>query len=436
MKTCYLLKKSGAFALFVMFALSFQANAQKQATIDGIVYQVVVPEEGDSYAETVFQAKNEDKVVPYTAETITIPAKVTIDGTEYAVKKIGDNSMRENPNLKKITLPDGLEIIGNSAFAQCPEITEVIIPATVKSIEDWAFYGCSKLAKINIPDGIIAITDHTFQATALTSIKLPSSVKKLGTCAFQTATKLASINLENITEVGAWSLGETALTSVDLSNITSIGGAAFYTCPELETVLLGESKIKQTNEWTFQNCPKLTKVTLPNTLESIDGGAFSGCSALKSIVIPKSVMFLGAWAFEKSAITEIFASWENPEDLITDENIFGSEEGLISFTWKVPEGVKAAWGNEYLGYPVEVDTQETGNQLIQTDTKVYYSAGMLSVTNLNGYNASVYTLNGNIVARFNINNDNYIVSQSLTPGIYILSAINGNNIATTKFAVK
>lgn len=436
MKTCYFLKKSGALALFSMFALSFQANAQKQATIDGIVYQVVVPEEGDSYAETVFQAKNGDKVVPYTAETITIPAKVTIEGTEYLVKKIGNESMRENPNLKTITLPDGLEIIGNSAFAQCPEITEVVIPATVQSIEDWAFYGCSKLAKINIPDGITAITEHTFQVTALTSIELPASVTKLGTCAFQTATKLASINLENITEVGAWSLAETAITSVDLSDKKMVGGAAFYGCTELETVLWEESKLIQTGEWTFQNCSKLTKVTLPKALESVDNGTFSGCSALESIVIPKSVLFFGAWAFEKSGITQIFASWENPEDLITDENIFGKDEGLISFTWKVPEGVKAAWGNEFLGYPVEVDTQETGNELIQTDAKVYYSAGMLSATNLNGYNASVYTLNGNIVARFNINNDNYTVSQSLTPGIYILSATNGNKIATTKFAVK
>ncbi|MDR2916442.1 MAG: leucine-rich repeat domain-containing protein [Tannerella sp.] len=436
MKTSYFLKKSGALAISFMFALSFQSNAQKQATIDGIIYQVVEVEGGDNYAETVPLAWNGDKVVPYTAETIAIPAKVTIDGTEFFVKKIGDHSMRENPNLKSITLPEGLEIIGNSSFAQCPEITEVVVPATVKSIEDWAFYGCSKLAKINIPDGITAITEHTFQETNLTSIELPASVTSLGTCAFQTARKLASINLENITEIKSWALGETALTSVDLSNIKSIGGAAFYTCPELETVLLGESKIIQTSEWTFQNCPKLTKVTLPNTLESIDGGAFSGCSALKSVVIPNSVQFLGAWAFEKSAITEIFASWENPEDLITDENIFGSEEGKINFTWKVPEEVKAAWGNEFLGYPVEIGTPETANEFLKIEANVYYTAGTLYITNLSGYNTFVYSLDGRAVAHFNVNTDSYNASVSLAPGIYVLKAANGNKIATTKFAVR
>lgn len=344
--------------------------------------------------------------------------------------------MRENPNLKSITLPEGLEIIGNSSFAQCPEITEVVIPATVKSIEDWAFYGCPKLAKINIPDGITAITEHTFQGTGLTSIELPASVTKLGTCAFQTAKKLASINLENITEIGSWALGETALTSVDLSNIKSIGSTAFYTCPELETVLLGESTIIQTSEWTFQKCPKLTKVTLPNTLESIDGGAFSGCSALASIVIPSSVQFLGAWAFEKTAITEIYASWENPEDLITDESIFGENDGKINFTWKVPEEVKAAWGNEFLGYPVEVGLPGTGNEFLKIEANVYYAAGTLYITNLSGYNTFVYSLDGRVAVRFNVKTDRYNASVSLTPGMYVLKAVNGNKTATAKFVVR
>ena len=456
MKTSYFLKKTGALALFSMFALSFQSNAQKKATIDGIVYQVVEVEGGDDYAETVPQAWNEDKVVPYTAATIAIPAKVTIDEKEYTVKKIGDNSMRENPNLKTITLSDGLEIIGNSAFAGCTEITEVVVPSTVQSIEDWAFHGCTKLAKINIPDGITAITIHTFQETGLTSIKLPASVKKVDVCAFQDAHNLASINLENVTEVGAWALYKTAitsadmtkvtkigsealtgtaLTSVDLPNAKEIGNTAFKTCSELETVLLGESQIIQTGEWVFQNCPKLSKVILPNTLESIDAGTFSGCFALESIVIPNSVTLLGAWAFEKSGITEIFASWEDPNDLITDENIFGAEEGKIDFTWKVPEEVKAAWGSEYLGYPVEVGTPITGNEFVKVEANVYHAAGTLYITNLSGYNAFVYALDGRIVARFNVNADNYSASASLAPGFYILKATNGNKIAAAKFSV-
>jgi hypothetical protein len=424
--------KTIVFTLFFLLALSFGSNAQ-QATVDGIIYQAVAVEGGESYAETV-RPKNGDSDISYTAETITVPAKVTIAGVEYPVKKIGDNSMRENPNLKTVHLSEGLEIIGNSSFAQCPLLSSIVLPASVRSIEDWAFYGCSGLAQINIPDGVTAITEHTFQQTGLTGIELPPSVKSLGTCAFQTATKLASINLENVTEIKSWALGETALTSVVIKNVKYPGSCSFYTCPELTSVVL-ENAV-QTGEWAFQNCAKLKDVTLSGTLESIDGGAFSGCSSLASIVLPNSVQFLGAWAFEKTAITEIFASWENPDDVITDANIFGADEGLIHFTWKVPESLRNAYGDEFLGYPVEAGEPESGNESVRVNAAVFYSAGNLTVTNLGGSDGFVYSPNGRIAARFKINDDHFSAPLRLASGIYIFNAISNGKAVTAKFVVK
>ena len=433
MKTNYSFKKTVVCVLFSLFAWSFQAKAQ-QETINGIIYQVVAPEGGDKYAETVASRDAEDKLVPYTSEMITIPAKVTIGGTEYPVKKIGNNSMRENPNLKTVSLPAGLETIGNSSFAQCPLLSGIVLPASVKSIEDWAFYGCPSLEQINIPDGITAITEHTFPQTGLKSIELPPSVKTIGTCAFQTATQLSSINLDNITEIKSWALGETALPSVVVKNVKFLGNQSFYACPELESVVM-ESAV-QTGEWSFQNCTKLKQMTLPNTLESIDGGAFSGCSSLKSMVIPKSVQFLGGWAFEKTAITEIFASWENPNDVITDANIFGADEGKINFTWKIPERLKDVYGDVFLDYPVEIGEPGNGNEFVKIDAKVVYSAGNLSVTNLNGYKAFIYSQDGRVVACFGISENHYNKSLSLTPGIYFFNAVNSGKIATIKFYAK
>ena len=176
MKTNYFLKSAVMTALCF---LSFQLSAQ--TVVDGIAYKVV-----DGAAETSLLPAD----AKYTLATITIPATVTIGGTSYPVKKIGNNSMRENPNLVSITIPAGVETIGNSAFAQCENLPAVVLPSTVNKIEDWAFYGCKKLASINIPNGITAITEHTFQESALTSIVLPASVTLLGTCSFQNATQL------------------------------------------------------------------------------------------------------------------------------------------------------------------------------------------------------------------------------------------------------
>ncbi len=43
-------------------------------------------------------------------------------------------------------------------------------------------------------------------------------------------------------------------------------------------------------DWgTFEDCPNLTSVTIPHSVEKIGNGAFSGCSGLTSIFIPNSV---------------------------------------------------------------------------------------------------------------------------------------------------
>ncbi|MDR0393809.1 MAG: leucine-rich repeat domain-containing protein [Tannerella sp.] len=432
MKTSYFFTKTMAVAFLFMFALSFGTNAQ-QATIDGIVYQVT--EEG--YAETTHLPKDGDTHVPYTAETITIPAKVTIGGAEYPVKKIGNNSMRENPNLKSVSLPDGLEIIGNSSFAQCSELKEVAVPASVKSIEDWSFYACTKLEKINIPDGVTAITEHTFQQTGLTEIELPASVKSLKVCAFQDASKLASINLENITEIVGWALYGTAIESADIANVFSIGGEAFRKCPNLEKVTF--ENVTSIGGWSFEGCPKLTSIDF-GTVETIEVGAFSGCSALASITIPSSVLFIDGWAFEKTGLTEVFASWEDPAgEAFIDDYAFGADEGRPNFTWKVPEAFKAAYGDEYLGFPVEVgEPNDSSNEHINggRQANVYYANGILAVSDLEGYRASVYTLNGQVIAQFIINGNNCSKPLLLTPGIYIFNAVNGNSSAAAKFIVK
>lgn len=426
MKTNYFFRKTFMLALLAVGFYSYQTNAQ--TIVNGIAYNII----NDGAAAEVAPLPNDEK---YSAASISIPTTVEINGTTYPVKKIGDGSMRENPNLTSLTIAEGVEIIGNSAFAQCPAIAEVVIPSSVQSIEDWAFFACTKLAKVNIPDGITAITEHTFQQTALTSVELPASVTRLGTCAFQTVRGLTSINLENIRNIGSWALAETAIgPEITLTGVQYLGNYAFYDCQNIQKVVL--NGIIQTGEASFQYNRSLTSIIFTDGLESIDNYAFSGCSNLPSLVIPNTVQFLGQKAFESSGIKEMYISWENPDDLITDENIFGEGEGLINFVWKVPESLIDIYGNQFMGYPVEIG-EPVGIATEQINSKnVYYSNGNLNLTDMEGCKVSVISLDGRTIASFQVNGANVQLPVSLNSGIYLLNASNGNNRSAVKFVVR
>ncbi|MDP4239885.1 MAG: leucine-rich repeat protein [Bacteroidota bacterium] len=424
MKTNYLFKRAFLAAFFVFNVLSIGSLFADAVVVNGVAFNVV------NGAAEVAALPDGTK---YTG-TLTIPASVTIDGTAYNVLKIGNNSLRDAPALTGVVIPDGLKDVGNSAFAGCTGITNIVLPASVDTIEDWAFYACSNLATINIPDGITAITEHTFQQTGLTGITLPASVKTLRVCAFQDAHNLASINLENITGIVAWALYGTAITTANVSNVFAIGGEAFRKCPNLTTVVL--RNVASTGGWTFEGCPKLTTVDL-GELQTLDQGAFSGCSALTTLTIPNTVVFMDAWSLEKTGITKMYASWEDPANSVSiDANAFGADAGKINFTWMVPATLLDIYGSDFMGYPVQqTDIAELKNVQLE-NAGVYFASGNLNLKGFQGYKVSVVSIDGRTVAHFPVSEVNAQVPVSLTSGIYMINAIQGNNRAVAKFIVR
>ena len=126
------------------------------------------------------------------------------------------------------------------------------------------------------------------------------------------------------------------LTSITISNsVKSIGKEAFYGCKGLTSVTIGNS-VTSIGKYAFYNCYSLTSVTIPNSVTSIGEEAFSGCYDLTSVTIGNSVTsidwraFYKCWSLKKVIVSDI-AAWcgivfydSNPlsyaKHLYSDEN--------------------------------------------------------------------------------------------------------------------
>lgn len=127
-----------------------------------------------------------------TASDIVIPAGVTeIDSFVFyenqdivtvtipeGVRSIGNCSFGYCANLKRVSLPDSLEVL--AGFNSTPNLTDVVIPPNVKTIEESTFNYCEKLKKIIIPACVTKIDDSAFAfCTDLADVYIPSSVKEM-----------------------------------------------------------------------------------------------------------------------------------------------------------------------------------------------------------------------------------------------------------------
>ena len=75
-----------------------------------------------------------------------------------------------------------------------------------------------------------------------------------------------------------------SLTSVTIPNsVTTIGGSAFYGCTGLTSVNIPNS-VTTIGSYAFDRCSGLTSVTIPNSVTTIGTSAFAGCSGLTSVI--------------------------------------------------------------------------------------------------------------------------------------------------------
>lgn len=100
---------------------------------------------------------------------------------------------------------------------------------------------------------------------------------------------------------------ENRFTAIYLPDtIETVEAGAFSDSKELKVISLGKN-LTSLGNGAFRNCPKLEEATLPDSLETIGECVFQNCTALKQVNISakSKINVIGMAAFENSGITSI-----------------------------------------------------------------------------------------------------------------------------------
>ena len=248
--------------------------------------------------------------------SISIPSSVTYFGngafmncisltsaTIEANAAIGNNAFDSCSSLSTVTLKNVTKI-GNSAFARSG-VKSVTIPASATYIDGKAFYNCEKLTSVTISEGVNTLRSQAFQnCTALKEVTLPSTLTSVYSEVFRGCTSLTTVNLgggsvgmqmfqdctslaqitipSTVYWIGDYAFkGCTSLSKATIESSGSIEAYAFDGCSKLTNVSLKNSSVTAIKDAAFRQTG-VSEIVLPDSVNSVGGSAFYGCSSLKS----------------------------------------------------------------------------------------------------------------------------------------------------------
>ncbi len=220
-----------------------------------------------------------------------------------------------NWQIRHAIIGDGLTNISEEAFKDCGNLLDVSIPSSVTKIESGAFSGCISLTEITISDSVTIIESGAFyRCTGLESVTIGKKVEEIGAQAFAECVSLREVNFNSKTIHyksgnenpeylfrGA-NIFENAGTqgpgiSVVFGDDAVIPSFLFYSTPDsqspnVKSVVVG-TKTNNTgiihndygiSPYAFYNCDSLESVIIPDGVDYIGAGSFSGCTMLNASI--------------------------------------------------------------------------------------------------------------------------------------------------------
>ncbi len=401
--------------------------------------KITIPEGVESIGSYAFYGcyALEEVVLPSTIHTVEAYTFYGCEALEMIslenIRKIDNAAFLYCTSLQEAILSADLEYLGDWAFAQCQNLEVINLEDCTKldAIGDYAFAACSMLRSISFPESLERIGKLVFYScTRLASIDIPASVNVVDFGAFN-YTPWFQENGEDYLIVGDGVLIKCAVhpEKLDLSGkgIKHLGGAIFWNAEaentaadygykyawDLENVTIPEG-VETIGTSAFAGCWGLKTVTLPSTVRRVEDNAFNlfyegvnitanidfsacenlehighfafyGCTGIEEITLPKSVKYVGEYAF---AVTNAQTKFYEDHDGETENAFYITGDGVLLFSYvandktsvTIPDGVRVIGGSAFSGWDTAIVPESTDALSASGKTKYNLSYAVTELT--------------------------------------------------------
>ena len=292
--------------------------------------------------------------------------------------------------------------IGYRAFEGCSKLAEVYIKDQIKETEYSSFQGCTSLKKVRIDD-IASWCNINFKSEDSNPLFYAKSLA-IGT------NDIKDLQIpEGIKRINPYSFINGDFEHINIPNsVDSIKGCAFAGCSNIKEIKF-PNKLSYIGYGAFEDCVNLANIVITPNIKEIREKAFKNCTSIKgSIVIPQAVAFIEGEAFANTGLKYVYLFAKLESDIISYKTF--PENSIIY----VPEKYAQYYGNN--NYIYNLDKEEVSQTRITLSSTKYFE-----LTNV--------TLEGK---QIQMNHDRKFEISSLVPAkeynISIKGTINGENI--------
>lgn len=316
--------------------------------------------------------------------TIVIPTTVQSIALKAFYKMTGLATVSFDENTEDANAPV-LESIGNQAFEQTTSLTAIDLPNSVTTLGTKLFVR-SGLTRVGFPEGIQTIPAYMFNnCKGFTgAFTIPDTVTKVANDAFSNCTNITSFvfpaNLKTIDYNGFY--GCSSLEEIVLpENLTSLGNSAFAGCSSAEILKFApdgkECKLTVIPDGAFADCESITSLVIPKSVTSIgeeEGGAFSGLSALTSLVFesaeegvtPNLVLLSSSFNGSMANVTTLEFG-----NRIKEIHEYALDSNKKLTTLEIPASVTKLGGNAFMSWTALTKVTFGGSALKTVESNVF-----------------------------------------------------------------